>query len=68
MSNGCFVVFGCTGRTVRTYLWESQPQREYMRERAIQLAQNLTAPALVEAFIHQSNAGVQVWSNEGESK
>ena len=67
--SGCFVVYASDNRAVRTYPWENQNEREYLRQRAIDLARNLTKPSLVEEFINQPHAGTQVWaSTEGETK
>ncbi len=69
MTVGCTVVFSCTNRAVRTYLWENPQQRAIYRQRAIEVARNLTPPSSVEEFINQPHAGVQVWDSEtGESK
>lgn len=67
---GCFVVYDKDNRVAsRPYLWENEAQREYMRERAIGLARNLSQPSSVEEFIHTHHAGYLVWpQHQGESK
>ena len=68
MSFGCFVIYNKDGKQARVYLWENPYQRMLWQERAIQLAKNLTQPAIVEEFIGQPHTGSQVWPTQGESK
>ena len=68
--SGCFVVYGHNNLPIQTYHWDNQHQRNYLRQRAIDLARNITKPSLVEEFINQPHAGALVWeaTTEGEVK
>ena len=66
--SGCFVVYNKDNQSTRVWLWENSAQREQFRQRAIDLAKNITQPACVEEFINQPHAGVQVWPTQGETQ